>query len=241
MATIPFAYIQQNDIIGTNLLPIEYSFEKDSTFTTIAGTGTSIVSDIYYNVFSGKYGLTSTNLDYQNTDYSFWLTDVPYISTFDGYAILSFYVNDMSDSAKVSIELFIDGLSINLYTFDTANNEVSDDNLWRRYAQRFLLSVGQEVTLKVTIEKDTSSSSPTRQIYFDAFKLEIDDKGVGLPSIYISPEIEQNATELGFTQLTTTEINALTPTEGLTVYNTTLHVLCFYDGTDWKKVTHSNM
>lgn len=241
MATIPLAYIQQKDIIGDNLLPIEYSFEKSSTFTTTAGTGTSNIYDTYFVVFSGKYGLSSVNLDYQNNDYSFWLTNVPYVSTFDGYAIFSFYISDFSDNTKINIEMFIDGISVNLYTINTANDSVTAENLWRRYAQRFLLSVGDSVTFKITIKKDATSTSPSKYIYFDAFKLEVDDKGVGLPTTYLEPEIVSNATELGFTQLTTTEINALTPTEGLTVYNTTLQVLCFYDGTSWKKVTHSNM
>lgn len=185
MATIPLVYIQQKDIIGDNLLPIEYSFEKSSTFTITAGTGTSVISDNYFNVFSGKYGLVSTNLDYQNNDYSFWLTDIPFISTFDGYAIFSFYLNDISDNVKVNIEMFINGISVNLYTIDTSNDSVSTDNLWRRYAQRFLLSVGNSVTFKITIKKDTTSSSPEREIIFDAFKLEIDDKGVGFPTTYM--------------------------------------------------------
>ena len=42
--------------------------------------------------------------------------------------------------------------------------------------------------------------------------------------------------------MTTTQINAIaSPAAGLVVYNTTLAVLCFYDGTGWKKVTHSAM
>jgi len=40
---------------------------------------------------------------------------------------------------------------------------------------------------------------------------------------------------------TTTEINALTPAAGMVVFNTTLSVVCFYDGTAWKKVSHSAM
>lgn len=40
---------------------------------------------------------------------------------------------------------------------------------------------------------------------------------------------------------TTTQINALTPAAGMVVYNTTLSVLCFYDGSGWRKVSHSSM
>jgi len=40
---------------------------------------------------------------------------------------------------------------------------------------------------------------------------------------------------------TTTQINALTPVEGMLVYNTTLKCPCFYDGTGWRKISHTNM
>jgi hypothetical protein len=42
--------------------------------------------------------------------------------------------------------------------------------------------------------------------------------------------------------MTTTQINAIgSPANGLIAYNTTLAVLCFYDGSGWKKVSHSAM
>lgn len=43
-------------------------------------------------------------------------------------------------------------------------------------------------------------------------------------------------------RLTTTEINNIaTPATGLTVYNTTVNTLCFYDGSSWQKLSHSNL
>ena len=42
--------------------------------------------------------------------------------------------------------------------------------------------------------------------------------------------------------LTTTNINNISsPREGMTIYNVTLHTLCFYNGTNWQKVTSTNM
>ena len=41
--------------------------------------------------------------------------------------------------------------------------------------------------------------------------------------------------------LSTNDINALTPSVGIVVYNSTLHTLCFYNGTSWQKVTSTNM
>ncbi len=43
-------------------------------------------------------------------------------------------------------------------------------------------------------------------------------------------------------RMTTAQINAISsPATGLVAYNTDLNTLCFYDGTMWKKVSHSNM
>ena len=43
-------------------------------------------------------------------------------------------------------------------------------------------------------------------------------------------------------RLTTTEINNIvSPATGLTVYNTTVNTLCFYNGSSWQKCNHSNL
>jgi hypothetical protein len=43
-------------------------------------------------------------------------------------------------------------------------------------------------------------------------------------------------------RMTTTQINAISsPATGLEVYNTTLAQPCFYDGSGWRRVSHSNM
>jgi hypothetical protein len=68
--------------------------------------------------------------------------------------------------------------------------------------------------------------------------------GIGTTTPAASAVLDITSTTQGvlFPRLTTTQINAITsPANGLTVYNTTLSVLCFYDGTTWKKVSHSAM
>ena len=68
--------------------------------------------------------------------------------------------------------------------------------------------------------------------------------GIGTASLAASAILDITSTTQGvlFPRLTTTQINAIaSPANGLTVYNTTLAVLCFYDGTAWKRVSHSAM
>ena len=68
--------------------------------------------------------------------------------------------------------------------------------------------------------------------------------GIGTTSPAASAILDITSTTQGvlFPRLTTTQItNIASPANGLTVYNTTLSVLCFYDGTGWRKVSHSSM
>lgn len=76
--------------------------------------------------------------------------------------------------------------------------------------------------------------------------------GNGISGTY---DYSANITDLDYTQKvyvdglrgkhiskTTTEINAIaTPQAGETYFNTTLSTLCFWDGTAWKRVSHSAM
>ena len=81
--------------------------------------------------------------------------------------------------------------------------------------------------------------------------LKIDDAtGLGANTVDFTP----NITDLDYTQkiyvdnqygklisLTNTEILALTPETGRLYYNTTINEVVFYDGTNWKKLSHTNM
>jgi len=68
--------------------------------------------------------------------------------------------------------------------------------------------------------------------------------GIGTTAPVASAILDITSTTKGvlFPRLTTTQItNIASPDNGLTVYNTTLAVLCFYDGTGWKRVVHLAM
>jgi hypothetical protein len=234
-------YISDNIHISDNLLPKEYSFDIDSIFTNVSGTGTTNYSTIRYG---GSRSLEIINLDYQNTDYSFWLTNIDIVPLVNGKAVFSLFVNaDNTENVDCAIDMYFGGVLAETYNFtiNAIEQPYTATNKWKRYAQIFSTFVGQDITFKFIVKHKASSVFTEKTILIDGLKLEQDNKGVGLPTPYIEPILPQNATDLGFTQLTTTEINALTPTDGLVVYNTTLHVLCFYDGSSWKKVTHSNM
>jgi hypothetical protein len=68
--------------------------------------------------------------------------------------------------------------------------------------------------------------------------------GIGTTTPNASSILDLTSTTQGLLlpRMTTTQINAIaSPAAGLTVYNTTLALICFYNGTAWQKVTATAM
>ena len=66
----------------------------------------------------------------------------------------------------------------------------------------------------------------------------------GTVTAVASARVQIDSTTRGFLppRMTTSQINAIaSPANGLEVYNTTLACPCFYDGTSWRKVSHTTM
>jgi hypothetical protein len=87
---------------------------------------------------------------------------------------------------------------------------------------------------------EIGSSAYLRGLNFMASGLTIGDNAVN----FASAILEVKSTTQGFLppRMTTTQINAIaSPANGLEVYNTTLACPCFYDGTAWRKVSHTTM
>jgi len=82
-----------------------------------------------------------------------------------------------------------------------------------------------------------SGSVPNWEIKASGSDLVINDTGSNVGSVLFN-----NDEGIVLPRLTTTEINAISlPNTGLTVYNTTLNTLCFYNGSSWQKVSHTSM
>ena len=83
----------------------------------------------------------------------------------------------------------------------------------------------------------SSGSVPLWEIKASGSDLVINDTGSNVGSVLFN-----NDEGIVLPRLTTTEINAISlPNTGLTVYNTTLNTICFYNGSSWQKVNHANM
>jgi hypothetical protein len=66
--------------------------------------------------------------------------------------------------------------------------------------------------------------------------------GIGTDSPLAKLDITSTTDGVLLPRMTTTQVNAISsPENGLTVYNTTLNTICFYNGSSWQKVTTANM
>ena len=66
--------------------------------------------------------------------------------------------------------------------------------------------------------------------------------GIGTTNPLAKLDIASTTDGVLLPRMTTTQVNAISsPENGLTVYNTTLNTLCFYNGSSWQKVTSANM
>ena len=112
--------------------------------------------------------------------------------------------------------------AINVY-----NNDDSETVVITSISIDFIKTESSGVTLKASPQSGNVG------------ELLIPDVGLTPKTIALTDDISNKSQILN---KTTTEINSIaSPIEGEQYYNTTLHTICFYNGTNWQKVTSTNM
>jgi hypothetical protein len=181
-------YLSNNLQIADNLVPKIYNFETDYTYTVI-GTGTA--ENIAGLSYSGTRSLRLNNLDNQNTDLTVSLFITPVALENSGYYNLSFYLyNGVFESGDlIQMEIYKGGVLFATWDLEPYDVDVpSTVTLWKRYAQVFNNSGGlNNYTFKIIMKANGSSITSDKSIYIDAFKVELNDKGVGFPTVYTEP------------------------------------------------------
>jgi hypothetical protein len=189
------------------------SFLNSDVSITSGGANATITKD---NSF--KYGyLDSFKINYINTGSSdnvvFYINDNTTTVTQDGSYILSyrFFKNSITEDVNFICNVFVNGI---LQTENILNQNLFissgfEDNVWQTYAQTLDLQTGDIITMTF----DTYSDTSLVDIWFDGLKLELDNKNLGIPSIYSLPidlfVLNDNTT--GWEQITDTTYTSGSP------------------------------
>ena len=187
--------------------------DQTSAGTVAANYNTSLGGRAAYYSTSGNY---NTNIGY---DASFNLTTGSNNTTLGGFA--GQYLNASSNNVYLGYG-----------TGNNFNHNAGDKNLLVGYNAFPAVYTGSN-QLNLGNVLWGSGCSGTGQTAAGSLSV-----GVTAPDASALLDLTSTTKGLLLPRMTTTQINAIaTPAAGLTVYNTTLALICFYNGTAWQRVT----
>ena len=174
-----------------NILPIT-ALITDNTVINYSGDGLVTLSDDYH--FSDNKSLkldlplstTLSKISNLNIG-SGLLTSVKY----DGRYIFSFRFLDKTSKTSLAnvtlgFNVFIN--SVLTFTFDKVIDlDVHEEDKFYTIAQSFDLNADDIVDFSFFVSSDSITPSQNVYLYFSGFKLELDDRFLGIPSIYSKP------------------------------------------------------
>ena len=150
-------------------------------------------------------------------------------SAVDGNLYLS------GDSSSYSIEVGQSRTTEGLAILDLTG-EVSPDD----YGLRMIRYEGENAESAI-IHTGTSNLRIKAENGADTV-FENTNVGIGTTNPQAALDIYSTNNGVLLPRMSTAQVNAIpSPLNGLTVYNTTLNTLCFFNGSSWQKVSHANM
>lgn len=186
-------------VYSENILPISAMFEETATINQ-AGSSAITVSQISTSSFEGNkcinvFGNTDAAL-FLNKTFNFG-SDITAIAKRTGSHIFSLKLkNNTVFATDVSMTLtaylYVNGLLVQTYTTPLVLGAANVDN-WITLAQSFNLNAGDvwnmtfEAIIPPAVEPNANIS-----IDLDGFKLENDDRFLGIPSVYSFPREKNN-------------------------------------------------
>lgn len=177
---------------SNNVLNEFCNFNDLFTWTkTAGGANANITNDILGR--HAYYGLGSLKIDFTGTSqvsFNAGGTQMSKVIQRSGNYILSYAFDKSHTTSNVVfiVEMYVNGslYAQNTITQDLYNTSGFVDNQWNTYFQNFALNYGDVVDFAFKAQSDTTGV----QVYFDRFKLEVDDRGSGYPTIYTEAPLD---------------------------------------------------
>lgn len=171
---------------SNNLLNEFCNFNSVHTWNkTAGGSNATIINNV-----GGRHsylGLGSVSINFTGASQVSFNAGATQMSTTiqrDGNYILSFAFDKSDPSSDITfiVEMFVNGVlqPTNTITQNLYSTSGYQDGKWNTYFQSMALAYGDVVDFAFKAQSDTTSC----YLYFDRLKLEIDDRGNGLPTTY---------------------------------------------------------
>jgi hypothetical protein len=191
-----------------NLLPIT-ALISDSSDISFTGDGAVSISEDYQfsDNKSLKLEMPLSPINVRQNIFDLG-SDLQKQVKYSGNYIFSFrYLNETNPYLlvllNIKVNVFVNSILAHTFEIEKGQNDY-DDFKFYTLGQSFNLSANDVVNFTFEVYSEEVAPPPTLKLYFSGFKLELDDRFLGIPSIYGKPLVTEN--ETGF-QSRTDETN----------------------------------
>lgn len=175
-----------------NILPIT-ALISDTTDLTFTGDGSVSVSEDYQfsDNKSLKLEMPLSGIDIKESFFNLG-SDLQKQVKYDGNYIFSLrFLNETAPSSgvlvNIKVNVFVNALLVHTFEIEADQNSYQDFKFYT-LCQSFNLSVDDIVNFTFEVHSEAVAPPPTLKLYFSGFKLELDDRFLGVPSIYSKPK-----------------------------------------------------
>lgn len=175
---------QESPKYSANLLPRFAEFNENITWNVVEGGSNAVAENDISRSYQGDRSLLFTFTDTGGITIDY--TDgLKFVAPKDGYYIISMrmYVRSTDDDATINsrIYMYINGVNTSATDFNMETTYSGFEyDAWNTFTQTLYLEQGDEVDSQIKAQSTKLGS----KVWLDGFKIEFDDRGLGIPSRY---------------------------------------------------------
>ena len=178
-----------------NILPIT-ALISDTSDISFTGDGTVTVSNDYQfsDNKSLKLEMPISPTITRSTNFNLG-SDLEYTAKYTGNYIFSFRMLNVTNASnptglELKVNLFVNSLLIDSFLIIKDQNLYENEKFYT-FSQSFNLTSYDVVNFTFETVIGAVTPNPILKLHFSGFKLELDDRFLGIPSIYSKPKSEQ--------------------------------------------------
>lgn len=190
MSTIANITQQETARYSDNLLPSFANFNQVFAWNKVSGGSNATIINSSARKYAGSYSCNIAFTGTSQVKFNAGSSDLEVVIPKNGNYILSyrFFKDDLSADITFLVEVLINGVAYPQYTFEQNLFSSSGyiDGVWNCYFQSLPLNYRDTIDFNFYAQSDTTACN----LWFDGFKLELDDRNLGFPSTYTETPLE---------------------------------------------------